>query len=84
MKMKIERRRTIRRCTEEVYLRVGERGKLEKLLRVEEMLRFFSFLFFLSLNFDSRRSIRVDVDFPREGEREGEIEFRTIFQISGE
>lgn len=45
---------------------------------------FFSFLFFLSLNFDSRRSIRVDVDFPREGEREGEIEFRTIFQISGE
>lgn len=67
--MKIERRRTIRRCTEEVYLRVGERGKLEKLLRVEEMLRFFSFLFFLSLNFDSRRSIRVDVDFPREREK---------------
>lgn len=46
MKMKIERRRTIRRCTEEVYLRVGERGKLEKLLRVEEMLRFFLFFFF--------------------------------------
>lgn len=51
---------------------------------MEEMLRFFSFLFFLSLNFDSRRSIRVDVDFPREGEPKGEIEFRTIFQISGE